>query len=69
MAPTTTVPIVDGAGRTAPIVAPDAAIVSNGLIHVIGGVLLPFALEADCRSSRAGPPSGGPALDLSGAPP
>jgi uncharacterized surface protein with fasciclin (FAS1) repeats len=36
--------LVDGAGRTVPIVAPDAAIVSNGVIHVIGGVLLPFPL-------------------------
>lgn len=37
--------LVDGAGRTVPIVAPDAAIVSNGVIHVIGGVLLPFPLS------------------------
>jgi uncharacterized surface protein with fasciclin (FAS1) repeats len=34
----------DGAGRDVSIVAPDAAIVSNGVIHVVGGVLLPFAL-------------------------
>jgi uncharacterized surface protein with fasciclin (FAS1) repeats len=37
--------LVDGVGRTVPIVAPDAALVSNGVIHVIGGVLLPFPLS------------------------
>jgi uncharacterized surface protein with fasciclin (FAS1) repeats len=36
--------LVDATGREVPIVAPDAAIASNGVIHVIGGVLLPFAL-------------------------
>jgi serralysin len=36
--------LVDGARRTVPVVTPDAAIVSNGVIHVIGGVLLPFPL-------------------------
>lgn len=34
----------DGAGREVPIAAPDAARVSNGVIHVVGDVLLPFAL-------------------------
>ena len=36
--------LVDGAGREIDIVAPDAAVVSNGVIHVIDGVLLPTAL-------------------------
>ena len=35
--------LVDALGRAVPIVAPDAAIARNGVIHVIGGVLLPFA--------------------------
>ena len=36
--------LVDGAGRTTGIAVPNAASVSNGIIHVIDGVLLPFAL-------------------------
>ena len=36
--------LVDGAGRTTSIAVPNAASVSNGIIHVIDGVLLPFAL-------------------------
>lgn len=34
----------DASGRSVEIVAPDAAIVSNGVIHVVGDVLLPFSL-------------------------
>jgi uncharacterized surface protein with fasciclin (FAS1) repeats len=33
----------DGTGRKVEIVAPNAAKASNGVVHVIGGVLLPFA--------------------------
>lgn len=36
--------LVDGANRTTSIIAPNAASVSNGIIHVIDGVLLPVAL-------------------------
>ena len=36
----------DATGRKVEIVAPNAARASNGVIHVIGGVLLPFALWA-----------------------
>ncbi len=39
--PRGTAELVDGAGRTTNIVAPDAASVSNGIIHAIDGVLLP----------------------------
>ncbi len=35
--------LVDALGREATIVAPDAALVSNGVIHVIDAVVLPFA--------------------------
>jgi uncharacterized surface protein with fasciclin (FAS1) repeats len=35
--------LVDALGRPSPIVAPDAALLSNGVIHVIGAVVLPFA--------------------------
>ena len=35
--------LVDALGREAMIVAPDAALVSNGVIHVIDAVVLPFA--------------------------
>jgi uncharacterized surface protein with fasciclin (FAS1) repeats len=35
--------LVDALGRPATIVAPDAALVSNGVIHVIDTVVLPFA--------------------------
>jgi len=35
--------LVDALGREATIVAPDAALVSNGAIHVIDAVVLPFA--------------------------
>jgi transforming growth factor-beta-induced protein len=35
--------LVDALGRSATIVAPDAALVSNGVIHVIDTVVLPFA--------------------------
>ena len=34
--------LVDALGREAMIVAPDAALVSNGVIHVIDAVVLPF---------------------------
>ena len=33
--------LVDATGREVGITAPDAAVVSNGVIHVIDGVLLP----------------------------
>jgi uncharacterized surface protein with fasciclin (FAS1) repeats len=36
--------LVDGAGRTTAIAVPNAASVSNGIIHVIDGVLLPDEL-------------------------
>ena len=36
--------LVDTVGREATIVAPDAALVSNGVVHVIDTVVLPFAL-------------------------
>ena len=36
--------LVDATGREATIVAPDAALVSNGVVHVIDAVVLPFAL-------------------------
>jgi uncharacterized surface protein with fasciclin (FAS1) repeats len=36
--------LVDATGREVGIAAPDAAVVSNGVIHVIDGVLLPVAL-------------------------
>jgi uncharacterized surface protein with fasciclin (FAS1) repeats len=35
--------LIDALGREATIVAPDAALVSNGVIHVIDAVVLPFA--------------------------
>jgi uncharacterized surface protein with fasciclin (FAS1) repeats len=35
--------LVDALGREVMIVAPDAALVSNGVIHVIDTVVLPFA--------------------------
>ena len=35
--------LVDALGREATIVAPDAVLVSNGVIHVIDTVVLPFA--------------------------
>ena len=35
--------LVDALGREAAIVAPDAALVSNGVVHVIDAVVLPFA--------------------------
>jgi uncharacterized surface protein with fasciclin (FAS1) repeats len=35
--------LVDALGREATIAAPDAALVSNGVIHVIDAVVLPFA--------------------------
>ena len=38
-----TAELTDAVGRTVGIAAPDAAKVSNGVIHVIDGVLLPFA--------------------------
>jgi transforming growth factor-beta-induced protein len=34
--------LTDATDRTVEIVAPDAARVSNGIVHVIDGVLLPF---------------------------
>ena len=36
--------LTDAVGRDAQVVAPDAAIVSNGVVHVIDTVVLPFAL-------------------------
>lgn len=36
--------LTDAVGRKAQIVAPDAALVSNGAVHVIDSVVLPFAL-------------------------
>ena len=36
--------LVDAVGREASIVAPDAALVSNGVVHVIDTVVLPFAI-------------------------
>ena len=36
--------LVDGAGRTTGIAVPNAANVSNGIIHVLDGVLLPVQL-------------------------
>ena len=36
--------LTDAVGRTATIVAPDAAAPSNGIVHVIDTVVLPFAL-------------------------
>jgi uncharacterized surface protein with fasciclin (FAS1) repeats len=36
--------LVDATGREVGIAAPDAAVVANGVIHVIDGVLLPTAL-------------------------
>jgi len=36
--------LIDATGREVGIAAPDAAVVSNGVIHVIDGVLLPAAL-------------------------
>ena len=36
--------LADAVGRDATIVAPDAALVSNGVIHVVDAVVLPFAL-------------------------
>ena len=38
------VELVDATGRTISIVAPDAVRASNGIVHVIDGVLLPFEL-------------------------
>lgn len=35
--------LTDAVGRDAQILAPDAALVSNGVVHVIDTVLLPFA--------------------------
>ena len=35
--------LVDARGEEATIVAPDAALVSNGVVHVIDAVVLPFA--------------------------
>lgn len=35
--------LTDEANRTVQIVAPNAAVLSNGIVHVIDGVLLPFA--------------------------
>jgi uncharacterized surface protein with fasciclin (FAS1) repeats len=35
--------LMDAVGRESTIVAPDAALVDNGVIHVIDSVLLPFA--------------------------
>jgi len=34
----------DATGRKVEIVAPNAARASNGVVHVVGGVLLPFSL-------------------------
>jgi uncharacterized surface protein with fasciclin (FAS1) repeats len=39
-----TATLTDAVGRDAQIVAPDAALVSNGVVHVIDTVLLPFEL-------------------------
>ena len=39
-----TAALTDAVGRDAQIVAPDAALVSNGVVHVIDTVLLPFEL-------------------------
>ena len=36
--------LVDALGRESTIAAPDAALVSNGVVHVIDAVVLPFAL-------------------------
>ena len=36
--------LTDAVGRSARIVAPDAALVSNGVVHVIDTVVLPFGL-------------------------
>ena len=41
---TGTATLTDAVGRDAQIVAPDAAMVSNGIVHVIDTVLLPFEL-------------------------
>ena len=38
-----TATLTDAVGREAQIVAPDAALVSNGVVHVIDTVVLPFA--------------------------